>query len=151
MAIVCTCGSHRVKLMWEYYGWGLWCAHCGRPLRPEDLPIPADLAEQVVAWNRRCAELARRELGQRGRAGAEWRRLEEEGRSLRVRMDRHVRTYLYRLVRGEPGLQARCPDCLRPLHVQGSRAGITWGLCEECMLWVVAHDPGPPASTSEAG
>lgn len=140
--VVCPCGSHRVKLMWEYYGWGMWCLQCDRPLKPSDLPVPATLAERVQAWNRRCARLARHELAARlPRDPTRWAPLEEEGRQLRLALDRHVPTYLYRALRGAPD-HARCPDCGRPLQVQGRRPGLAWGLCGECMLWVVCHDNG---------
>ena len=144
MSIVCSCGSHRVKLMWDVHGTGLWCAGCGASLRPSDLPVPDELADRVRSWNRRCASLGRQEMFERRPVPPEeWQALEEEARRLRLELDRHVRTYLYRPVRGLPPDGAPvCPDCGRPLTMVRAQGGYRSGICEECLYWVVYREPG---------
>lgn len=143
MSIVCACGGHRLKLMWDWQGTGLWCAACHRSVDPRDLPLPEDLAGRVAEWNRRCAELGRRELEPgRPREPGAWDRLMAEGRALQRELDRFVPTYWYRLLPDPPG-DPRCPECGRRLASPGrGAAGFAWGTCEECLLWIAYPERG---------
>lgn len=146
--IVCTCGSRRVKLMWDWTGSGLWCADCGRALDPSGLPVPDELAQRVRAWNDRCAALARQELAGHP-AAAGWREaMEAEAAELRDALDRYVPAYLYRLVAAPPaGAPLRCPQCGRCLPVEGRAGGFAWAACEECLLWIAYPEGGREASS----
>lgn len=130
--------------MWDFHGSGVWCAECHRELDPSDLPVPEELAERVRRWNARCRQLARAELDGFGAAApASWDTLEEEAYRTLRELDRYVRAYLYRAVRCVGAApEPRCPECGRRLDVQGRETGLTWGICEECLLWVALLERG---------
>lgn len=138
MDIICRCGCCRMKLMWEYYGSGLWCLSCGAPVKLDEIPLPPELAMRIHNWNRRCARLGRREMRGERIQPSEWGVERSEARLIWWEMNNYVPTFLYQKSENFDGIAPRCPTCTRRIMVQGRRDGFFWGICDECLYWVVS-------------